>query len=479
MIESSIVAGVQAEDFKEFCGDLFASLGRTDQRHAAETYLYGLLNCAGRKSIRRLVATAPGRSEQSLQQFINQSPWDPEPIRQRLLSYLVQELPLAAWVMEEVHFPKHGRYSAAVDRQYVPSLGRVSNCQLALTVTLTAERVTVPVNWRLIVPESWGRDSERRARARMPDHELPRPYWQYQIEVLDDMALDWGMPAAPVLVDTSHRGNAEAFFCALELRRQPYLAHVNPSQRLCIDASGQRNRGGPIPPYASATGSGAWQGTVGELVCRTANIARETVEWRTDDHSVLRSQFLQMPIRVLPSEGQNTHCASAPPLRMLISEWPLGKPAPRGYWITNMVDRPLTELVALAKLRHQAAPRLESFAGQYGLRDYEGRTFAGWHHHVTLASAAYAYQVLTSARASRRATAGRPDPTNPSYPGRTPDRSYAAPTGPSYPTRTDPGLPHPAWPDPELSYPERPDAAPINPAQHERNQPQLTELAAS
>src|SRR5690242_8748507 len=129
----------EQDGFKEFCGDIFSSLSRTDQRNAGETYLYGLLNCSGRKSIRRLAATSPGRSEQSLQQFINQSPWDHEPIRHRLMTHLVRTVRPTAWAIEEVAFPKHGHYSAAVERQYVRSLGRVANCQLAIAVTFMAD----------------------------------------------------------------------------------------------------------------------------------------------------------------------------------------------------------------------------------------------------------------------------------------------------------------------------------------------------
>ncbi|MEU8261559.1 IS701 family transposase [Micromonospora sp. NPDC048999] len=388
--------GATNEDFREFCADVFGTLGRTDQRQAAETYLYGLLNCTGRKSIRRLVAAAPGRSEQSLQQFINQSPWDPEPIRERLMYRLAKAVRPTAWVIEEVHFPKHGQYSAAVERQYVQSLGRVRNCQLAITVTLTAGRITVPVNWRLIVPDSWGRDHERRTRARMPSHELPRPYWQYHLEVLDDMALEWGMPVAPVVVDTSNRGNVEAFLGALELRRQPYLAQVASTFLVAYDQPARANH----PSWGASPANGSaptWQGTAGDLIARTGHVTRDTVEWRNSEiDSVMRSQFLQVPVRSsVPGRGAG---ASSTPTgaRTLIAEWPLGKPGPRNYWITNMTDPPLPELVELAKLRELATPRIEEFAGTYGLRDYEGRTFAGWHHHVTLATAAYIYCLLDS-----------------------------------------------------------------------------------
>jgi SRSO17 transposase len=395
----SYSADCKLDPFKEFCEDIFSSLSRNDQRRAGETYLYGLLNCEGRKSIRRLAAAAPGRSEQSLQQFINQSPWDHEPIRQRLFAQLVNAVQPTAWAIEEVAFPKHGHYSAAVARQYVRSLGRVANCQLAITVTLLSDDLVVPVNWRLIVPDSWGRDKDRRARVRMPDHELPRPYWQYQLEVLDDMALEWGVPSAPILVDAAHRGGVEAFLGALELRRQPYVAHVSPSLVVGYQAPTPR-----VVPTKSAAGTGgSWRGTINELIGRIKNVARETVEWRSrGDRTVQRSQFVQLPVRSQPGD------AATPPSsqQYLLTEWPIGHECPRGFWITNIVDRPLTELVRLAKSHQLVSPSIERLAGQFGLRDHEGRTFAGWHHHVTLATAAYTFHVLDKLRAGAEIAQG-------------------------------------------------------------------------
>lgn len=378
--------------FKDFCRDVFASLSRVDQRHAAETYLNGLLSCTGRKSIRRLAAAAPGRSEQSLQQFINQSPWDPEPIRQRLMAHLVRSMRPVAWATEEVAFLKNGHYSAAVDRQYVRSLGRICNCQLAISVVMVAAETSAPVNWRLLVPEPWGRDKERRARARMPDHELPRPYWQYHLEVLDDMALEWGMPAAPLLVDTRQRAGVEAFLGALELRRQEYLAQVGPS--LAVGYSRPPSRSARAGRTSAASG-GTWWGTANDLILKTENLSRETVEWCRDEHgSVLRSQFVQVPVLLQNGDGADNGHPARRQRRLLIAEWPLSKPRPLGFWITNIVDGTLADLVTLTKQRELIAPRIEQFAGDYGLRDYEGRTFAGWHHHVTLVTAANTFRIV-------------------------------------------------------------------------------------
>ncbi|MCU7729571.1 IS701 family transposase [Actinoplanes sp. KI2] len=383
-----------SDDFQEFCGYVFGTLYRADQRRAGETYLHGLLNCPGRKSIRRMAAIMPGRhSEQSLQQFVNQSPWDHEPIRQRLMSRLSRHMRPVAWAIEEVAFPKHGRHSAGVERQYVRSLEKVCNCQLAITVTLTGERLSIPVNWRLVVPDSWGDDTDRRSRARMPAAERPRPYWQYQLEVIDDMVLDWGMPAAPVAVDARQLATAEVLFTALENRELPYLAQVSPSLGVRLD--------GRVRPVAGPTGPLAprpsWNGAVDQVIRLFADAPRTTVGWpdAENDSIVRRSQFIQIPVRS-PAADSTTGAHAGSPARQLLVEWPLGKPRPRGYWITNLTDRPLGDLVALAKLRQNVRSHLETFADRFGLRDYEGRTFAGWHHHVTLASAAYVYDILSA-----------------------------------------------------------------------------------
>jgi hypothetical protein len=222
----------------------------------------------------------------------------------------------------------------------------------------------------------------------MPDHEQPRPYWQYQIEVLDDLVLDWDMPYAPVVIDARPLVAAEALFAALEGRDLPYVAQVGPSLTVGYRASRLRT------PLAHARG-GYWRGAILDLVLGTNGARRQTASWPdgTGDR-VRRAQFLQLP--VWPAEPDGTVSRLRPAARQLIAEWPLARPRPRGYWITNITNLALSDLVALAKLPGQVGARVEDFAVRFGLRDYEGRTFAGWHHHVTLASAAQVFRVLTA-----------------------------------------------------------------------------------
>lgn len=382
------------DHFKEFCDDIFQALNRADQRRAGETYLHGLLNCDGRKSIRRMASMTPGnQSEQSLQQFINQSPWDYHPIRERLLNRLVRAVKPSAWVISEVAFPKHGRYSAAVHRQYVRSQQKVSNCQLAAVAILASPEYSIPVNWRLMLPEPWGADAERRARARLPEHEKPRPYWQYQVETIDDMTLDWGMTPAPVVVDARQLPTVNLLLSALADRDLQHVVNVSGNLQVRFAPDQHRPAGG-MPVIRTGARSMIWKGSIGDLVQKLPDPGRITASWPdADGEHKHRSQFLTIP--VMPVRPESASRPSGPKQEyQLVVEWPFGKPQPRGYWITNVTDRSLTDLVTLIKLPRLVDTRIEEFADRFGLRDYEGRTFAGWHHHVTLVSAAHIFSLL-------------------------------------------------------------------------------------
>lgn len=396
MTYGDVLAAQQSDDhFRDFCGDIFQSLHRADQRRAGETYLNGLLKCDGRKSIRRMATMTPGqRSEQSLQQFINQSPWDYRPIRERLLNRLGQAIKPTAWVIGEMAFPKHGRYSAAVQRQYVRSEQRVTNCQLSAVAILASDRFSIPVNWRLILPEPWGADEDRRSRARLPDNERPRPYWQYQMETIDDMTLDWGMSPAPIVVDARQSTTVDALLSALSDRGLAHAVQVGPNIQVGYSPDQPRLAGGQ-PVLRPGPRPSLWRGNVGELLQRLPNAARATVSWPDgNEEHTHRSQFLSLPIQL--ARPRPDRSAAPQPDYHLIVEWPFGKIQPRGFWITDIDDRSLADLIAVVKLPPLVNTRLEDFAGRFGLRDYEGRTFAGWHHHVTLVSAAYIFSLLDS-----------------------------------------------------------------------------------
>jgi SRSO17 transposase len=355
---------VVLRQLRDYCDHVLSSLGRVDQRRWGEVYVRGLIFCEGRRSIKHIAAHVGGCSEQSLQQFVNQSPWDPEPVRRQLAIALAHALEPTAWVLEEVAFVKHGRQSAAIERQFVPSQGRVRNCQRGAVAMLVTPSSTATVNWRLALPRSWDADTTRRRSAHVPQHERYQPYWKYHVDMLDDMSGDWGMPMAPVLVDARQCEVTDPLVGALEGRGLEYLVRV----------SGAKHR----PPVAGKPMS-------------TAPPKRTTVVWQppTQSHPV-RSQFATVPTSV-PATS-----------RQMLVEWRLGASTPRAYWLTNMTNRSPAELGALAKMAPRAQHDLANMTETVGLGHHEGRSFSGWHHHVTLASAAQSFKILQELQAPMR-----------------------------------------------------------------------------
>ena len=171
-----------------FAGEMFTPLARADQRRWGEIYLRGLMVDGRRKSIEPMAARLPDGDEQCLQQFVNQSPWEVEPIRQRLARRMVAELAPLAVIVDDTGFPKAGRYSVGVARQYSGTLGKVGNCQIGVSLSAASEVASCPIDWRLFLPQAWDDDPERRARAHLPDGERHRAKWRLALEMLDELA---------------------------------------------------------------------------------------------------------------------------------------------------------------------------------------------------------------------------------------------------------------------------------------------------
>ena len=301
----------------EFCDGLFTSLGRSDQRRWAEIYVKGLLVVPGRKSIRRISEVVAGRDvDQSLQQFVNQSPWAWEPVRRRLAEQVTRAVRPRAWVVREVAFPKNGGSSVGVARQYAATAGRMLNCQRAVGVFAAGDEGAGAVNWRLLIPKSWDDDADRRAKTKVPEDEHSKPTWQYLLDAFGEMTGNWGLPAAPVVVDLGGDPGVLPLLGGLEERGMRYLAQVSTTM-----------------PVMSVNLVGA----------------------QNQPRTVVR---------------------------------------PRAVWMTNLGATGIREIVRLLHAQEQVEVEVGRLTEEFGLRHFEGRSFQGWHHHVTLASAAHGYRLL-------------------------------------------------------------------------------------
>jgi SRSO17 transposase len=385
-----------------FAEDLFASIPRKDQRRWGQTYLRGLLLDGKRKSIQpmatRLARGDPQADayalEQALQQFCNQSPWDPEPVRRRLAQRMTTTIGPAAWVIDDTGFPKFGRHLVGVAPQDCGALGKVANCQVGVSVHAATDAASCPINWRLFLPEEWDHDTQRRRKAHVPTSQRHRPKWQLALEMLDELAA-WDLQAPVVLADAAY-GEVNQFRLGLEQRQLAYVVQVPGTisaypQQVVPETLPYAGRGQPSKPRYRQP---RW--SLRRLVLAAGEQAAHTVTWREGaDGQRLVSRFVALRVRPAGVQLRRVARGGELPVRHLLAEWPHGEPEPVKYWLANLpADTPLERLVGLAKLRWRVEHDYRELKDALGLDHFEGRSFAGWHHHVTLVSVAHAFVTL-------------------------------------------------------------------------------------
>jgi SRSO17 transposase len=383
---------------EQFLGDLLEPLGRSERRQGSAVYVRGLLLDGERKSIEPMAARLPEGNVQALQQLIGQSPWPWAPVWERLARRMTAELaPDPVWVLDDTGFPKQGRHSVGVERQYSGTLGKTANCQVAVSLHQVGPEESTILGWRLYLPESWIQDAERRAEAGIPEAVGFRTKWQLALELIDQ-ALAWGLRGRVVLADTAY-GEVTEFREGLEARGRPYVVGV-PSplgvwtQPPRVHQLKARGRGRPPSVYH-----------YGEQrppsVREVAEKARgwKQVRWREGTKGWLESRFYAC--RVQPSHGFNE---GRPPHKevWLLVEWPRAEKEPTKYFLCDLpVPYPLRRLVRIAKGRWKIEQDYQQLKEELGLDHYEGRSWTGWHHHVTLVMLAHAFLTLEKLRGKK------------------------------------------------------------------------------
>src|SRR5215218_4332783 len=385
-----------------FAEDLFASIPRKDQRRWGQRYLRGLLLDGKRKSIQpmaaRLARGDPDADadalEQALQQFVNQSPWDPTPVRRRLAQRTTTTIGPAAWVIDDTGFPKFGRWSVGVAPQYCGALGKVANCQVGVSVHAATDQASCPINWRLFLPEEWDHDTERRRRAHVPTSQRHQPKWQLALDMLDELAA-WELTPPVVLADAAY-GEVNQFRLGLEQRQLAYVVQVPGTisaypQDVVPQTLPYPGRGQPSKPRYRQPRS-----SLRRLVLLAGERAARAVSWREGaDGEQLVSRFVALRVRPAGVQLRRAARGQELPVRWLLAEWPQDEPEPVKYWLANLPETtPLERLVGLAKLRWRVEHDYRELKDALGLDHFEGRSFKGWHHHVTLVSAAHAFVTL-------------------------------------------------------------------------------------
>jgi len=396
MTESQIKRSRQR--LEQFLIDLLEPVGRSERRHWGSVYVRGLLLNGERKSIEPMAERLPEGNVQAMQQFVGQSPWEWNSVWERLGQRMTKELePDSAWVIDDTGFPKQGGRSVGVERQYSGTLGKVGNCQVAVSLHHVGEMGNTVMGWRLYLPESWAEDAARREEAGVPDEVVFKPKWQLCVDIIDQVR-GWGLPDRLVIADAGY-GDTTEFRDALETRQLSYVVGISATLGVWtkppnVKIPTHSGRGAPATRYRYPDQRPS---SVHEVAVRTKGWKK--VRWREGTKGWLESRFLA--VRVQPSHG---FVDGEPPHKQvwLLVEWPEKEKEPTKYFLCDLpASYTLRRLVRLAKCRWKIEHDYHQLKEELGLDHYEGRSWAGWHHHVTLVMLAHAFLTLESLRTKK------------------------------------------------------------------------------
>jgi SRSO17 transposase len=402
--EKQLAAGRKRLDL--FLTEMLAPLGRKDRRHWGAVYLRGLLLDGERKSAGAMAARLPDGNEQNLQQFLSQSPWEWKPLWLHMAERLERTFPNpVAWIIDDTGFPKKGEHSVGVARQYSGTLGKTANCQIAVSLHRTDAHGSSPLGCRLYLPKEWTDDPARCRAAGVPESIVFQPNWRLALALIDE-ALGWGLPKPPVVLADASYGDVTAFREELEQRGLAYAVGISKSLAVWPEPPG-----GAIPAWhrRGRPTRCVRYGDQKPVSVKALALAHEKcfrkVTWREGSRGKLASRF--WATRVNTAHDWNHGQAPGKEVWLLV-EWSIGENEPVKYYLCDLPkDCRLRRLVATARGRWRVEQDYQQLKEELGLDHFEGRSWTGWHHHVTMVMLAHLFLRLEQ---KRRASKSAVDP---------------------------------------------------------------------
>ena len=373
------------ERFSIYLGNVASVLGRASRAEAMSDYCTGLLTSCKRKSVEPIAAmTSPDRTDaqyQALLHFVNQGPWSDDAVLAKVRELALPEIerhgPIEAWIIDDTSFPKQGKHSVGVHHQYCGQLGKQANCQVAVTLSIANHHASLPVAYRLYLPEAWAEDAERRETVHVPA--------EIAFKTKPEIALDQiraacaaGVPRGVVLMDGAFGSNG-ALRSSVSALALSYVAGIVGTIKVqAVSAGGKPGRRMSVKELALALPKGAWR----------------TLTWREGSAERLSSRFARVRVRTSPIRRAKDREEET-----LLIEWPEGETEPSRYWLATLPESTsFRRLVDIAKMRWLIERDYQELKQEIGLGHYEGRGWVGFHHHATMCIAAYGF--LVSERAA-------------------------------------------------------------------------------
>jgi SRSO17 transposase len=376
--------------------------GHADRHTPLKNYSKGLLLPGERKSIEPMAARlAPDnvrRMHQSLHHLVAEAPWNDEEmlgeVRRQVLPTMQKHGPVVAWIVDDTGFPKQGKHSVGVARQYCGQIGKHDNCQAAVSLSVSSWSSSLPIAWRLYLPEVWCQNAERRQQAGIPDEIKFQTKPEIALGQIRQ-AVEQKVAVGVVLADAGY-GNGTPFRTAVTELGLQYMVGVESSTT--VWEPGQQ----PLPAPPRKPGRGASPKrlqrsadhqpiSVKQSAFNLPASAWKEIGWRQGSRETLRSRFAAVRVRPAHRDYKRTE---PHPEEWLVIEWPKKESEPTKYWLSTLPAKTsLKSLVKLAKHRWILERDYEELKQELGLGHYEGRGWRGFHHHGVLCIAAYGFLV--------------------------------------------------------------------------------------
>jgi SRSO17 transposase len=315
--------------------------------------------------------------------------------------WVVGEIGVEAWVLDDTGFLKQGTRSPGVKRQYSGTLGKTGNCQIGVSVHAVGARGTAPLGWALYLPEDWCEDEQRRRKAKVPDQVVFKTKSELGVELVE-RAAGWDVPKAPVLGDHAYgentwlRDRLDHAGCEYVLCVGPRTKVFAQGTAFAVAPKKDKATRGPTRPQPDRKPE-----PIGELIERLRADSVQTVTFRDGpDGEPVTSRFIFARAHAAHGWREDQRKwregAEVPPREeWLIAEWPEDHDEPTDYWISNLpADTEPERLARLARMRWKMELDYKQLKGDLGLDHYEGRSWLGWHHHTALVTAAHGFLTL-------------------------------------------------------------------------------------
>lgn len=378
------------ERLQQYIDGIGEILGHPKRKEAFARYTIGLFSDIERKSAEPIAAlTCPelrqlGAAHQSLCHFVANADWDDHAVRWFGAQYAMEAMsaraPITTWIVDDTGFLKQGKHSVGVKRQYTGSAGKIANCQVAPSLTVSNGLEHLPIDFELYLPEEWANDPARRCEARIPDSVKFQTKVDLALQMIERAAAN-KVPGEIVLADAAY-GRSAKFRDTVRLLGFDYAVGVDATTKVIVLGPGGRWSAEPV--------------TAAELARKLGPKAFRRITWREGTSRSLASRFALRRVRLANDDG--IPLEDHEPLWLLI-EWPFGESEPSKFAVTTLgAKMSKKQIVRRGKERYRTEQAYEEMKGELGLDHYEGRGYRGWHHHVSVVLCCYAFVVAERAR---------------------------------------------------------------------------------